>query len=242
MVFAGLFPTDSDAVPGAARRARAAEAERRRALLRAGDVAGARLRLPLRLPRPAAHGDRARAARARVRSRPARDGAERRLPRAPDERRVGRGAHAVRPARRVRGGRGAVHQGVDHRPEGVRRRGDGAEQRPARPLRPHGVPLARARAPHLRAAARRDRARLLRPAEVAHARLRELRLRHHRLPARQPRARRHPRRRRAGRRAVADRAPRLRVRARGGSWSRSCARRSRGRCSTSRSRLRSARA
>ena len=41
-----------------------------------------------------------------------------------------------------------------------------------------------ARAPHLRAAARRDRARLLRLAEVAHARLRELRLRLHRLPAR----------------------------------------------------------
>ena len=31
-----------------------------------------------------------------------------------------------------RRGRGAVHQGVDHRPEGVRRRGDGAEQRAAR--------------------------------------------------------------------------------------------------------------
>ena len=98
--------------------------------------------------------------------------------------RVGRGAHAVRPPRRVRGGRGAVHQGVDHRPEGVRRRRHGAEQRPARPLRPHGVPLAGARPPDVRAAARRDRARLLRPAEVAHARLRQLRLRRHRLPDR----------------------------------------------------------
>ena len=38
-------------LPRAARRAREAEAERRRAVLRAGDVAGARLRLPLRLPR-----------------------------------------------------------------------------------------------------------------------------------------------------------------------------------------------
>ena len=34
--------------------------------------------------------------------------------------------------RRARGGRGAVHQGVDHRPEGVRRHRDGAEQRAAR--------------------------------------------------------------------------------------------------------------
>ena len=92
MVFAGLFPTDSDDVPGAPRRTRAAEAERRRALLRAGDVERARLRVPLRLPRPAAHGDRPRAARARVRPRPARDRAERRVPRRRRERRVGRGA------------------------------------------------------------------------------------------------------------------------------------------------------
>ena len=96
-------------VPGAARRARAAEAERRRALLRAGDVAGARLRLPLRLPRSPAHGDRPRAARAGVRSRPDRDRAERRLPRAGAQRRLGRGAQPGRHARRDRGGRGALH-------------------------------------------------------------------------------------------------------------------------------------
>ena len=41
---------------------------------------GARLRLPLRLPRAAAHGDRPRAARARVRPRPDRHRAERRVP------------------------------------------------------------------------------------------------------------------------------------------------------------------
>ncbi len=45
-------------VPRAARRARAPEAERRGAVLRAGDVTGARLRLPLRLSRAAPHGDR----------------------------------------------------------------------------------------------------------------------------------------------------------------------------------------
>ena len=82
-------------LPRPPRRAREAEAERRRPLLRAGDLAGARLRLPLRLPRPAAHGDRPGAARAGVRPRPARHRAERRLPRAPDERRVDRGAHAL---------------------------------------------------------------------------------------------------------------------------------------------------
>ncbi len=201
-------------VPRAARRARAAEAERRRALLRAGDVAGARLRVPQRLPRAAAHGDRARAARARVRPRPARHRAERRLPRPRPQRRVARGAQPGRHAGRVRRGRGALRQGVDHRPQGVRRPGHGAEQRPSRQVRPHGVPLARARAPDVRAAARRDRARLLRPAEVAHAGLRELRLRLHRLPAGDARARRRARCGRAGRRALADHPPRVRVRPR----------------------------
>ena len=72
------------------------------------------------------------------------DGAERRLPRArPERARMDRGAHAVRHARRGRRGRGAVHQGVGDRPEGVRRRGDGALQRAPRPLRPHGVPRPR---------------------------------------------------------------------------------------------------
>ena len=128
--------------------------------------------------------------------------------------RVGRGAQPRRLPARVRGGRGAVRQGVDHRPEGVRRRRDGAQQRAPRHVRPHGVPLARARAPHVRPAARRDRARLLRPAEVAHARLRIVRLRPRRLQARQARARRRARRRRDGRCAVADHPSRLRVRAR----------------------------
>ena len=60
---------------GPPRRAREARPQRRRALLGAGDLRGARVRLPLRLPRPPAHGDRARAAGARVRPRPARDDA-----------------------------------------------------------------------------------------------------------------------------------------------------------------------
>ena len=47
---------------------------------------------------------------------------ERRLPRADQGRRGGRGAQPVRDAARGRARRGAVHQGVDHRPEGLRRR------------------------------------------------------------------------------------------------------------------------
>ena len=108
-------------LPRAPRRTRATEAERRRALLRAGDFAGARLRLPLRLPRPPAHGDRARAARARVRSRSAGHGAERRLSRRDEGGRRGRGAQPIRHAERDRARRRAVHQGVDHRAQGLRR-------------------------------------------------------------------------------------------------------------------------
>ena len=54
-------------VPGAAGRPGQAQAQRRRAGLRAGDEHRPRLRVPLRVPRPAAHGDRQGAAGARVR-------------------------------------------------------------------------------------------------------------------------------------------------------------------------------
>ena len=77
-------------VSRAARRAREAAAERRVVLLRAGNVGRARLRVPLRLPRPAAHGDRAGAARARVRHGPGDDGAGRAVP-GDDDRRRGAG-------------------------------------------------------------------------------------------------------------------------------------------------------
>ena len=67
-------------LPEPARRAGQAAAQRRRADLRAGDVGGAGVRLPLRLPRPAAHGDHPRAAGARVRPRPDLDVAQRGVP------------------------------------------------------------------------------------------------------------------------------------------------------------------
>ena len=74
-------------LPGAAGRAGQAPAERRLAGLRAGDVDRAWVRLPLRLPRPAAHGDRPGAAGAGVRPVADLDRAERRLPRGPGDRR-----------------------------------------------------------------------------------------------------------------------------------------------------------
>ena len=55
-------------------------------------------------------------------------------------------------------------------PEGVRRHRHGARAGAPRRVRPHGVPLADARAGALPAAAGRDRARLLRPAQEPHAR------------------------------------------------------------------------
>ena len=172
-------------VPGAARRAREAEAERRRALVRARDLARARVRVPVRLPRPPAHGHRARAPGARARPRPPGHRPQRRLPRAGGERRVGRGAQPRADARpRHPRDRGAVRAGVDHLPVGSRRRGHGAEPGAPRRLRAHGLPEPRAGAADLRDPAGRDRARLLRPAQVAHPRVCVVRLRPDRVPAR----------------------------------------------------------
>ena len=64
------LPDQRRGLPAAPRRAREAPPQRRELHLRARVLGRARLRLPLRLPRPAAHGDRPGAARARVRARP----------------------------------------------------------------------------------------------------------------------------------------------------------------------------
>ena len=60
------LPGRGPRVPRAARRAGEAAAERRVVLLRAGNVGRARVRVPLRLSRPAPHGHRPGTARARV--------------------------------------------------------------------------------------------------------------------------------------------------------------------------------
>ena len=86
MVFCGLYPIDGDELPDAARRAREAQAQRRELHLRARVLPRARLRLPLRVPRPAAHGDRPGAPRARVRPLADRHRAVGRLPGAPHRR------------------------------------------------------------------------------------------------------------------------------------------------------------
>ena len=81
LVFAGHLPDQRRGLSAAARRAREAPPQRRELHLRAGELGRARLRLPLRLPRPAPHGDRPGAARARVLARPDRVGAVGRIPR-----------------------------------------------------------------------------------------------------------------------------------------------------------------
>ena len=106
----------------------------------------------------------------------------------------------------------------------------------------HALPLRAARAAALRPAAGRDRARLLRPAQVAQPRLRVARLRADRLPRVRPREARHPARRRPGRRAVAGRPQGQGLRRRARRSSSACGRRSRASCTRSRSRRRSARA
>ena len=71
------LPDGRFGLPGAARRSGQAASQRRRPGLRAGDVGGPRIRLPLRLPRTAAHGDHPRPPRARIRPRTDLDGAQR---------------------------------------------------------------------------------------------------------------------------------------------------------------------
>ncbi len=65
-VFAGMFPIDSDDYEKFRDALAQAAPQRLGAALRAGSVRRARLRLPRGLPRPAAHGHRAGAPRARV--------------------------------------------------------------------------------------------------------------------------------------------------------------------------------
>ena len=115
VVFCGMYPTDADEYEQSARQPRQAPAQRRQLRVRAREQLGPGLRLPLRLPRPAAPGDHPGAAGARVRPRPRHHRALGRLPRASDRR---RGAGAAQPGRLSRpdpdrARRGAVDQGHD---------------------------------------------------------------------------------------------------------------------------------
>ena len=121
----GALSLGQRAVRGAPRRGREAPPERCRLQLRARDLARARLRISLRLSRPAAHGDHPGAPRARVLPRPHQHRADRRLPRDQDVRRDRDGGEPGEAAAVARGpgDRRALHPRLDPHAGGVRRRG-----------------------------------------------------------------------------------------------------------------------
>ena len=179
------LPDRGHRIRRAARRAREASPERSRLQLRAGDLAGPRLRLPLRLPRHAAHGDRPGAAGARVQPVAHHHGAVGAVPH-PHHRR--RGAGHRQPVEAAHAGPdradgGAVRAVVRLRADRVH---DGHLQ--ARPGEAGRAQVARvrrqARAHPLRLPAGRDRRGLLRQAEVDLQGLRLVRLRVRRLHGR----------------------------------------------------------
>ncbi len=147
-----------------ARRTREAQAQRCRARLRARNVGGARLRLSLRFPRPAAHGDRAGAPRARLRPRSDRNVAVGRLSHHQQRRHRCNHRQSFEAARAERDAldRGAVRKGDDDLAARVRRRDHGDHAEPAGHARSDGVSARRPGDPHLRDAVDRSHRRFLR--------------------------------------------------------------------------------
>ena len=158
-------------------RAAEAQAERLRAALRTGSVDRARLRIPLRVPRPAAHGHRPGAARARVRACARHERADGGL-RSGRQRRRGAAASTIR--RACRPVTASCGSRSSPRTSWCRRSTSGGVlgALPGEARRAEEDAAARhADVAAVRAAARGGRARLLRPAEVREPRLCVVRLR-----------------------------------------------------------------
>ncbi len=219
----GRLPDRQRGLPQPARRHGEAAPQRRGLQLRARRERGAGVRVPLRIPGPAPHGDHPGAARARVQPRPHHHGAERRLQRLQDRRHHGArrepGEAAAPRARRAH--RGAAGQHDHPRAQGVRGTGARALPGAARNAEGHAVRLRGARHRDLRAAVRRGAVRLPRQAQEHLARLRVDGLRGHRVPGRHAGEGRHPRQRRAARRASASSCTATRARRAGARWRRS---------------------
>ena len=155
------------AIRGSARRDGQAAAQRCELLVRDGDVGRARLRLPLRLPRPAASRNHPGAAGARIQSRPDRDRAVGDLQDDADRRQPDRDSQSGRHAGRGedRGNPGAVDRG--HDPDARRISRLGAEALPGPARQSERADLCRQpRDGEIRPAAERGGVRFLRPAEV----------------------------------------------------------------------------
>ena len=204
-------------VRGPACLAREAAAQRRLADVRARELAGPRIRIPLRIPRAAPHGDHPGAPLPRVRHGRHHHRAERLLPRDDDAGRRGRGPQPVGTSRdhEDRQDRGALHPGADHHQVGVPGQRHQALHRQARRDEEPDLHHAGPRGGELRHAPLGDRLRLLRQAQEHLEGLRLVRLPPHRFRALEARQARHPAQRRAGRCPLVAHlyGPRLRLRA-----------------------------
>ncbi len=206
MVFCGLYPIDGDEFPSLREALEKLRLNDSQLHLRARDLRRPGLRVPLRVPRAAAHGDHPRAARARVRPRrssppPRRCSTSCTRPTAtmvtidnPSE---------LPPATEVEDIEEPFLTATILTPTDYTgtlmelcqsRRG---EMTKIEYLSPERMELV------YRAAAGRGRHRLLRPAQEPHPGLRQPRLRAGRLPALEPGEGRHPAQRRARRRLLA---------------------------------------
>ena len=80
MVFSGMYPTNAEDFEDLRSSIEKLQLNDSSLDLRAGDIHGARVRIPVRIPRPAPHGDRPGAARARVQPEHHQHRPERRVP------------------------------------------------------------------------------------------------------------------------------------------------------------------
>ena len=211
VVFSSIYPISTRRLRGPRQGARQAEAQRRRPHLPEGRLARPRLRLPLRLPRPAPSGDRAGAAGARAQ------------PVAP----------ALRPLRAVRGGAHQRHEtdqsttpSLFPDPGSIKlirepfikasimipERYLGAVMELCRERRGENIAFEYLAVGRLQVTSELPLAEILFDfydrLKTDHPRLRLVRLRHHRLPRDRPRQGGHPGQRRQGGRPLAARPPR----------------------------------
>ena len=142
MVYAGIFPVDSDDVTDLKEALQRLNLNDASLIFEPEVVSGARIRVSLRLPGPAAHGDRAGAPGAGVQPFADHHRADCRVPSPTSIRRGDRDRQPGDAARRVehRGDRGTTDEGDDHRAEHVRGRDHGAVPGAPRGVPAHGLP------------------------------------------------------------------------------------------------------